>query len=164
MIGWEEKGKPVSRWEQMTQQCTKVIVPKQASFTCNLDKEWELSWSGLGLVGSVPIVLLQVEDRKPRCYIYSSCILDDLCHWLFLQESEILSMSGMESFIEKQTKLLEMQPSEVPDKDPQQVPKECVDNCLQDIGVVAQELNNSDPGEWQDLCFLKGSREKSIGT
>lgn len=56
-------------------------------------------------------------------------------------------MSGMESFIEKQTKLLEMQPADVPDKDSQQVPKECVDNCLRDTAVVAQELTNSDPGE-----------------
>lgn len=56
-------------------------------------------------------------------------------------------MSGMESFIEKQTKLLEMQPADVSDKDPQQVPKECVDNCLRDTAVVAQELTNSDPGE-----------------
>ncbi|XP_038178616.1 sorting nexin-19 isoform X2 [Arvicola amphibius] len=67
-------------------------------------------------------------------------------------ESEILSMSGMESFIEKQTKLLEMQPAEVPDKDPQQVPKECVDNCLRDTAVVAQELNNSDSGAETELA------------
>lgn len=101
----------------------------------------------MGLVVSVPMVLLQVKDRKPRCYIYSTfCILGDLYHWLFFQESEILSMFGMESFIEKQTKLLEMQPAEVPDKDPQQVPKECVDSCLLDTDI-AQELKNSDPGE-----------------
>ncbi|XP_052044732.1 sorting nexin-19 [Apodemus sylvaticus] len=61
-------------------------------------------------------------------------------------ESEILSMSGMESFIEKQTKLLKMQPVEVPDKDPQQVPKEYVDSGLLDKAVTAQELNKSDPG------------------
>ncbi|XP_041512919.1 sorting nexin-19 isoform X2 [Microtus oregoni] len=67
-------------------------------------------------------------------------------------ESEILSMSGMESFIEKQTKLLEMQPADVPDKDPQQVPKECVDNCLRDTAVVAQELTNSDPGAETELA------------
>lgn len=53
----------------------------------------------------------------------------------------------MESFIEKQTKLLEMQAAEVPDKDPQQVPKECVGNCSRGTAVVAQELNDSDPGE-----------------
>lgn len=67
-------------------------------------------------------------------------------------ESEILSMSGMESFIEKQTKLLEMQPADVPNKDPQQVPKECVDNCLRDTAVVAQELTNSDPGAETELA------------
>lgn len=62
-------------------------------------------------------------------------------------------MSGMESFIEKQTKLLKMQPVEVPDKELQQVPKEYVDSGLLDKAVVSQELNKSDPGEWQDLCF-----------
>ncbi|XP_050015994.1 sorting nexin-19 isoform X2 [Alexandromys fortis] len=67
-------------------------------------------------------------------------------------ESEILSMSGMESFIEKQTKLLEMQPADVSDKDPQQVPKECVDNCLRDTAVVAQEFTNSDPGAETELA------------
>lgn len=56
-------------------------------------------------------------------------------------------MSGMESFIEKQTKLLRIQPAEVPDKDPQQVPKEYVDSGLLDKAVVAQELNKSGPGE-----------------
>ncbi|KAL1781747.1 sorting nexin-19 isoform X1 [Sigmodon hispidus] len=61
-------------------------------------------------------------------------------------ESETLSMSGMESFIEKQTKLLEMQPAEVPDTDSQQVPKECVDSFLLDTALLPQELNNSDPG------------------
>ncbi|MEJ1283692.1 sorting nexin 19 [Cricetulus griseus] len=66
-------------------------------------------------------------------------------------ESEILSMFGMESFIEKQTKLLEMQPAEVPDKDPQQVPKECVDSCLLDTDI-AQELKNSDPGTETELA------------
>ncbi|ERE77023.1 sorting nexin-19 isoform X3 [Cricetulus griseus] len=67
------------------------------------------------------------------------------------KESEILSMFGMESFIEKQTKLLEMQPAEVPDKDPQQVPKECVDSCLLDTDI-AQELKNSDPGTETELA------------
>lgn len=69
-------------------------------------------------------------------------------------ESEILSMSGMESFIEKQAKLLKMQPTEVPDKDPQQVPKEYVDGGLLDKAVIAQELNKSDPGtELADTAF-----------
>ena len=73
-------------------------------------------------------------------------------------------MSGMESFIEKQTKLLEMQPADVPDKDPQQVPKECEDNCLRDTAVVAQELTISYPGERQDLCFLKeGPGRSALG-
>ncbi|XP_055457266.1 sorting nexin-19 isoform X1 [Psammomys obesus] len=70
--------------------------------------------------------------------------------------SEILSMSGIESFIEKQTKLLEMQPAEVPDKDPQQVPNECVDSGLLDEAVVAQEFNKADPGteiELADTAF-----------
>ncbi|XP_006242809.1 sorting nexin-19 isoform X1 [Rattus norvegicus] len=67
-------------------------------------------------------------------------------------ESEVLSMSGMESFIEKQTKLLQMQPAEVPDKEPQQVPKESVDSGLLDKAVVSQELNKSDPGTETELA------------
>ncbi|EDL25329.1 sorting nexin 19, isoform CRA_b [Mus musculus] len=67
-------------------------------------------------------------------------------------ESEVLSMSGMESFIEKQTKLLRIQPAEVPDKDPQQVPKEYVDSGLLDKAVVAQELNKSGPGTETELA------------
>ncbi|KAL6032423.1 hypothetical protein STEG23_019292 [Scotinomys teguina] len=67
-------------------------------------------------------------------------------------ESEILSMSGMESFIEKQAKLLEMQPAEVPHKDHQQVPRDCVDSCLLDTAVVTQEPNNSDPGTETELA------------
>lgn len=90
----------------------------------------------------------QVRGGKPRCYLHSDfCILGDLCYLLFLQESEILSMSGMESFIEKQTKLLQMQLAEVPDKDPQEVPNEFVDSGLPDKAVTARELNKSDPGE-----------------
>lgn len=106
--------------------------------------------------------LFQVTDNgKPKCYLYSNlCILADLCHLLFVQESEVLSMSGMESFIEKQTKLLQMQPAEVPDKEPQQVPKESVDSGLLDKAVVSQELNKNDPGEWQDLCFHSREQRK----
>lgn len=55
-------------------------------------------------------------------------------------------MSGMESFLEKQAKLLEVQPAEVPQKDHQQVPRDYVDSLL-DTAIVAQEPNNSDPGE-----------------
>ncbi|CAH6859143.1 Snx19 [Phodopus roborovskii] len=81
-----------------------------------------------------------------------------------LQEgnAEILSMSGMESFIKKQTKLLKMQPAEVPDEDLHQVPKECVDSCLLDTAVVAQELKTSDPAHclengWLFLSFILSS-------
>lgn len=70
--------------------------------------------------------------------------------YCFQEKSEILS--AMESFIKKQTKLLEMQAAEVPDKDPQQVPKECVDNCSRDTAVVGQELSNSDPGAETELA------------
>ncbi|XP_058400773.1 sorting nexin-19 isoform X1 [Diceros bicornis minor] len=61
-------------------------------------------------------------------------------------ESEILSMSGMESFIEKQTKLLEMQPAETPEKDPEQIPQGCVDGYLSHAAVPAQDLSHGDPG------------------
>uniref|UniRef100_A0A2I3TJW4 Sorting nexin C-terminal domain-containing protein n=1 Tax=Pan troglodytes TaxID=9598 RepID=A0A2I3TJW4_PANTR len=50
-------------------------------------------------------------------------------------ESKTLSMSGMESFIEKQTKLLEMEATEAPEKDPEQLPKGHVDSCLSDAAV-----------------------------
>lgn len=132
----------------MIRPCTKVIIPEQARLTCSLGEEWKLSRGGHGLVHSVRVGLFQVRVGKPRRYLYSDfCILGDLCYLLFLQDSEVLSMSGMESFIEKQTKLLRIQPAEVPDKDPQQVPKEYVDSGLLDKAVVAQELNKSGPGE-----------------
>nr|XP_012304607.1 sorting nexin-19 isoform X1 [Aotus nancymaae] len=67
-------------------------------------------------------------------------------------ESETLSMSGMESFIEKQTKLLEMQPTEAPEKDPEQLPKGHVDSCLSDAAVPAQDPSNSDPGTETELA------------
>ncbi|XP_045750642.1 sorting nexin-19 isoform X1 [Mirounga angustirostris] len=67
-------------------------------------------------------------------------------------ESEILSMSGMESFIEKQTKLLEMQPAEAPEKDPEQIPKDCTDGYLSDAAVPARDLSNGDPGAETELA------------
>ncbi|XP_062949844.1 sorting nexin-19 isoform X2 [Cynocephalus volans] len=67
-------------------------------------------------------------------------------------ESEILSMSGMESFIDKQTKLLEMQPAEAPEKATEQIPRENVDSCLSDAAMPAQDLSNSDPGTETELA------------
>ncbi|XP_020040251.1 sorting nexin-19 isoform X3 [Castor canadensis] len=67
-------------------------------------------------------------------------------------ESDILSISGMESFIEKQTKLLKMQPTETPEKDPKQIPKEYVDHCLSDTAVLDQDLDSSDPGTETELA------------
>ncbi|XP_061058971.1 sorting nexin-19 isoform X7 [Eubalaena glacialis] len=67
-------------------------------------------------------------------------------------ESEILSTSGMESFIEKQTKLLETQPAEAPGKDSEQTSKGCVDDCMSDAAVPAQDLSNSDPGTETELA------------
>ncbi|XP_054435438.1 sorting nexin-19 [Pteronotus mesoamericanus] len=61
-------------------------------------------------------------------------------------ESEILSMSAMESFIKKQTKLLEMQPADVPEEDPEHIPEGHVDDYLSDADMPAQDLSNSDPG------------------
>lgn len=69
-------------------------------------------------------------------------------------ESEILSMSEMESFIEKQTKLLEMQPAEAPEEDPEHIPKECVDDGLSDAAMPAQDLSNSDPGTETELADI----------
>ncbi|KAM6173000.1 sorting nexin-19 isoform 1-T2 [Erethizon dorsatum] len=69
-----------------------------------------------------------------------------------LQESNavsgILSMSGMESFIKKQTKLLEMQPTEAPG----QIPKGYVDSCLSGAAVPAQDLGSSDPETETELA------------
>ncbi|XP_059041157.1 sorting nexin-19 isoform X1 [Mustela lutreola] len=67
-------------------------------------------------------------------------------------ESEILSTSVMESFIEKQTKLLEMQPTEAPGKDPEQIPKACMDGYLSDAAVPAQDLRSGDPGAETELA------------
>ncbi|XP_028357159.1 sorting nexin-19 isoform X3 [Physeter macrocephalus] len=67
-------------------------------------------------------------------------------------ESEILSMSGMESFIEKQTKLLETQPAEAPGKDSEQISKECVDDCVSGAAVPGQDLSSSDPGTETELA------------
>ncbi|XP_074080805.1 sorting nexin-19-like isoform X2 [Macrotis lagotis] len=43
-------------------------------------------------------------------------------------ESDILSISGMESFLEKQSKFLEIQTEEALGKDSEQTPSECTDN------------------------------------
>ncbi|XP_043847963.1 sorting nexin-19 [Dromiciops gliroides] len=44
-------------------------------------------------------------------------------------ESDILSISGMESFLVKQSKFLEIQAEEALEKDCEQTPKECTDDC-----------------------------------
>ncbi|XP_006150698.1 sorting nexin-19 isoform X1 [Tupaia chinensis] len=67
-------------------------------------------------------------------------------------ESEVLSMSGMESFIEQQTKSLEMQPTEAPEKDPQQIPEGDVDGCLSGAAKLAQDLSHSDSGIETELA------------
>ncbi|XP_022368757.1 sorting nexin-19 isoform X2 [Enhydra lutris kenyoni] len=67
-------------------------------------------------------------------------------------ESEILSTSVMESFIEKQTKLLEMQPAEAPGKDPEQIPKGCMDGYLSDAAVPTHDLRSGDPGAETELA------------
>ncbi|XP_070346012.1 sorting nexin-19 isoform X4 [Equus asinus] len=61
-------------------------------------------------------------------------------------------MAGMESFIEKQTKLLEMQPAETPEKDPEQIPQGCVGGYLSDAAVPAQDLSHGDPGTETELA------------
>ncbi|XP_013366681.1 PREDICTED: sorting nexin-19 isoform X2 [Chinchilla lanigera] len=63
-------------------------------------------------------------------------------------ESEILSMSGMESFIKKQTKLLEMQPTKVPEP----FLKGYVDRCLSGAAVPAQDPGSSDLGTETELA------------
>ena len=65
-------------------------------------------------------------------------------------------MSGVESFIEKQTKLLETQPAEAPGKGSEHISEGCVDDCVSGAAVPARDLSNSDPGKWQ-----KGARAQS---
>lgn len=67
-------------------------------------------------------------------------------------ESEVLSMSGMEAFIEKQTKLLEMQSADAPEKDPEHTPKGCADGDVSDAAAPAQDLSNSEPGTETELA------------
>ncbi|XP_031299224.1 sorting nexin-19 isoform X2 [Camelus dromedarius] len=67
-------------------------------------------------------------------------------------ESEILSTSGMESFIEKQTKLLEMQPADAPGKDSEQISEGCVAGHVSDAALPAQDLGSSDPGAETELA------------
>uniref|UniRef100_A0A8C7BVB8 Sorting nexin-19 n=1 Tax=Neovison vison TaxID=452646 RepID=A0A8C7BVB8_NEOVI len=45
------------------------------------------------------------------------------------------------------TKLLEMQPAEAPGKDPEQIPKGCMDGYLSDAAVPAQDLRSGDPAK-----------------
>ncbi|XP_036209374.1 sorting nexin-19 isoform X5 [Myotis myotis] len=61
-------------------------------------------------------------------------------------------MSGMEAFIEKQTKLLEMQSADAPEKDPDHTPKGCVDGDVSDASAPAQDLSTSDPGTETELA------------
>ncbi|XP_063112171.1 sorting nexin-19 isoform X3 [Cavia porcellus] len=64
--------------------------------------------------------------------------------------SEILSMSGMESFIKKQTKVLEMQAAGAPE----QIPKGHVDSCLPSATVAAQHLSSNDSGTETELADI----------
>ncbi|XP_074069508.1 sorting nexin-19 [Macrotis lagotis] len=62
-------------------------------------------------------------------------------------ESDILSISGMESFLEKQSKFLEIQAEEALGKDSEQTPNECTDNGSEspsDSAASPPEESNSD--------------------
>lgn len=67
-------------------------------------------------------------------------------------ESEVLSMSRMESFIEKQTKLLEVQPTETLKKGLRRTSKEYEDGGLSGTTVPARDLSDSDPGTETELA------------
>ncbi|XP_040848591.1 sorting nexin-19 isoform X1 [Ochotona curzoniae] len=67
-------------------------------------------------------------------------------------ESETLSMSRMESFIEQQTKLLEMQPTEALDKGPRGTSKGLVDSGSSGAAVPAQGLSARNPGAETELA------------
>ena len=75
------------------------------------------------------------------------CTLPVIQPLLSPQESETLSVSGMESFIEKQAKLLEVQPADAPGRDSEQTAEGCVDGHVSDAAAPAQGLSSSDPGE-----------------
>lgn len=74
------------------------------------------------------------------------CTLPMTLPLLSPQESETLSVSGMESFIEKQAKLLEVQPAHAPGRDSEQTAEGCVGDCVSDAAAPAQGLSSSDPG------------------
>ncbi|XP_062054616.1 sorting nexin-19-like [Lepus europaeus] len=61
-------------------------------------------------------------------------------------------MSRMESFIEKQTKLLEVQPTETLNKGLRRTSKEHVDGGLSGATVPARDLSDSDPGTETELA------------
>ncbi|KAM9764116.1 sorting nexin-19 isoform 2-T2 [Dama dama] len=67
-------------------------------------------------------------------------------------ESETLSVSGMESFIEKQAKLLEVQPADAPGRDSEQTAEGCVGDRVSDAAAPAQGLSSSDPGTETELA------------
>ncbi|XP_006903087.1 PREDICTED: sorting nexin-19-like, partial [Elephantulus edwardii] len=67
-------------------------------------------------------------------------------------ESEVLSLSGMESFIEKQSRLLEVQLEESTAKDFEKIPNECVDGFLSSAARQVQDLRNNDPGTGTELA------------
>lgn len=67
-------------------------------------------------------------------------------------ESETLSVSGMESFIEKQAKLLEVQPADAPGRDSEETAEGCVDGRVSDAAAPAQGLSSSDPGTETELA------------
>lgn len=152
MAEWE--GRPVPGREQMTQMYLQWMRIQRHCFTWDLGRKWEVSKGGHRVSWVLySWYLVQGRNRKKlKGHGYSIFfILYVIWHWHFLQESEILSTSVMESFIEKQTKLLEMQPTEAPGKDPEQIPKACMDGYLSDAAVPAQDLRSGDPGTWQDL-------------
>lgn len=139
----------------MTQMYLQWMRIQRHCFTWDLGRKWEVSKGGHRVSWVLySWYLVQARNRKKlKGHGYSPIffILYVIWHWHFLQESEILSTSVMESFIEKQTKLLEMQPAEAPGKDPEQIPKGCMDGYLSDAAVPAQDLRSGDPGMWQDL-------------
>ncbi|XP_051842619.1 sorting nexin-19 isoform X1 [Antechinus flavipes] len=70
-------------------------------------------------------------------------------------ESDILSISGMESFIEKQSKFLEIQAEEALEKDLEQTSKECTDHSSEgpsEKAASSQNESNSDQESETELA------------
>lgn len=92
-----------------------------------------------------PGAIRLVQGGRDEAFLSHSLSLFFLVHhWPFLQESQIVSMSGMVSFLKKQTKLLEVQTADACGRDPEHILREDPEH----------DLRSREPGKGQDFCTL----------